>query len=202
MTMHEFDHHPSDEILAALAGDDAEARADLELAAHVGSCERCRDLVAEMASLRAALSDLPDIAPSRPLQLVPPVPEPALRRGWLTTLRGLAAPAMLAGAGLVLVGAVGLGGVVAGSMAGGALQPAMQEDTSDRGAFDGASITPNSFATQVPEPSGAGEESGQPPAPSATGTPSAMPWLLVVLAGGGLLIAGLVLRFSINPRAG
>jgi anti-sigma factor RsiW len=202
MTMHESDHHPSDEILAALAGDDAEARADQALAAHVASCARCHGLVAELASLRAALSDLPDIAPSRPLQLVPPVPEPAPRKGWLSNLRGLAAPAMLAGAGLMLVGAVGLGGLVAGGTAGGAAQPAAQEDTGTRGLVDGASPVPNRFATQVPSASGAGEDFSQPPATSADDAPGALPWLILVLAGGGLLIAGLVLRFSINPRAG
>ena len=102
--------HPDDERLAAYAGGDADALADSSLAAHLAACDRCGPIVDELSLLRGALAELPDIAPSRPLRLIPPVPEPTMpatgSRGWL---RRVTAPAMAAGAGLVLVGAVGFG---------------------------------------------------------------------------------------------
>lgn len=105
--------HPDDERLAALAGEDPEVAPDGDLRAHVDSCDRCTDLVRDLASLRTALGELPDLVPSRPLQLLPPVPEAtaASSRGWL---RRLAGPAMAAGFVLVLVGAIGSSGLTAG----------------------------------------------------------------------------------------
>ncbi len=79
MTM-QHSTHPDDERLAAYASADREAVSDRELAAHISSCERCRPIVDELAILRDALAQLPDIAPSRPLRLIPPVAEPAARR--------------------------------------------------------------------------------------------------------------------------
>jgi hypothetical protein len=112
--------HPDDERLAALAGDDPEVTSDAALRAHVESCDRCADMLRELGSLRAALSELPDLVPSRPLQLLPPVAEPkaAAGGGWL---RRLAGPAMAAGFVLVLVGAIGSSGFNL-EMAGGAGQ--------------------------------------------------------------------------------
>ena len=102
--------HPDDERLAAYAGGDRDAVADPSLIAHISACDRCGPMVGEIASLRAALAELPDLAPSRPLRLLPPVPATSAPRptplGWL---RRLAGPAMAAGAGLVMVGAIGLG---------------------------------------------------------------------------------------------
>ncbi len=66
-------NHPDDEWLSAFAADDPEA-VDPAQASHVASCERCTAVVTELASLRMALAELPDLAPSRPLQLVPAVP--------------------------------------------------------------------------------------------------------------------------------
>ena len=68
--------HPDDERLAALAGGDPEVASDAALRAHVDSCDRCTDVVRELGSLRTALAELPDLVPSRPLQLLPPVAEP------------------------------------------------------------------------------------------------------------------------------
>jgi hypothetical protein len=101
--------HPDDERLAALAGDDPEVAADAALRAHVDSCDRCGPMVLDLASLRTALGELPDLVPSRPLQLLPPVAEPkaAAGGGWL---RRLAGPAMAAGLVLVVVGAIGTSG--------------------------------------------------------------------------------------------
>ncbi len=109
MTMQHPDH-PQDERLAALAGGDPEVASDAALRAHVDSCDRCTDLVRDLASLRTALAELPDLAPSRPLQLLPPVDEPrtAASAGWL---RRLARPAMAAGFVLVVVGAFGTSGI-------------------------------------------------------------------------------------------
>jgi hypothetical protein len=107
MTM-QHQTHPDDERLAALAGDDPEVASDAPLRAHVDSCDRCGEVVRELGSLRAALAELPDLVPSRPLQLLPPVAEPkAARGGWL---RRLAGPAMAAGFVLVVVGAIGSSG--------------------------------------------------------------------------------------------
>jgi hypothetical protein len=107
MTMPDFSH-PDDERLAAYAGGDRDAIADPSLVAHISSCDRCGPLVEELSLLRGALAELPDLAPSRPLRLIPPVPAPAANSagGWLRRLTG---PAMAAGAGLVLVGAIGIG---------------------------------------------------------------------------------------------
>ena len=82
--------HPDDERLAALAGGDPEVASDAALRAHVDSCDRCADIVRELGSLRTALAELPDLVPSRPLQLLPPVAEPraAARGGWLRRLAG------------------------------------------------------------------------------------------------------------------
>ena len=99
--------HPDDERLAAYAGGDRDAVTDPSLTAHVAACDRCAPLVEELSLLRSALAELPDLAPSRPLRLIPPVPVPAATSaGWLRRLTG---PAMAAGAGLVLVGAIGIG---------------------------------------------------------------------------------------------
>ena len=66
-------NHPNDERLSALASRETDATADATLTAHVSTCPRCTDLVTELGALRAALADLPDLAPSRPLLLLPPV---------------------------------------------------------------------------------------------------------------------------------
>jgi len=133
--------HPDDERLAAYAGGDADATSDRALAAHLSSCDRCAPIVDELALLRGALAALPDLAPSRPLRLIPPVPAAAPRpAGPLAWLRRLAAPAMAAGAGLALVGAVGLSGAIAGFSWSGADRSAMEGSfASDNAAAPGLS---------------------------------------------------------------
>jgi hypothetical protein len=103
--------HPDPERLAALAGDDAQARADSALLDHVASCADCDRQVAEMASLRVALAQLPDLAPSRPLQLVPPVAAPS-PTGWRVAVRRAFAPVAVAGMVLFLIGGVGATGAL------------------------------------------------------------------------------------------
>lgn len=101
-------NHPDDERLSALASGDTDATADASLTGHVSTCTRCTDLVNELGALRASLAELPDVAPSRPLRLLPPVEadaSPADRLGgWA---RRFFAPALTAGAALALVGLVG-----------------------------------------------------------------------------------------------
>jgi hypothetical protein len=136
--------HPDDERLAALAGGDPDVASDAALRAHVSGCARCQATVADLSILRTALSELPDLLPSRPLQLVPPVAE---RRasgaggGWL---RRLAAPIMAAGFGLVLVGAVGTAGINLGGQAGSA--PTAQ----DLDAREGANDQPGALGAPTP----------------------------------------------------
>ena len=105
-------NHPDDERLSALASHDADAAADTKLTSHVSSCDRCAALVNELGALRAVLADLPDVAPSRPLRLLPPVeeaPASSVDRlgGWA---RRFFAPVLASGAALALVGAIGTAG--------------------------------------------------------------------------------------------
>jgi hypothetical protein len=102
--------HPDDERLAALAGGDPDAQADRALREHVSACMRCGSAVQELGMLRAALGELPDLVPSRPLRLLPPIPEPmaARRTRWL---RRLMAPVAAAGLVVALIGGAGTAGV-------------------------------------------------------------------------------------------
>ncbi len=220
MTMHNTPH-PDDERLAAYAGADSDALADASLVAHLSACDRCGPLVDELSLLRGALADLPDLAPSRPLRLLPPVPDaaPSSARSWL---RRLTAPAMAAGVGLVVVGAVGIGASGAVSRFGGsAAGPALQEaSASDResGTDSGVgapSLAPSGMrgvdsASSVP-PQTMGSSTQPSPIPSAddngrtdeTGNPSSeQPWLTLLIAGVGLFGISTALRFSLAPRAG
>lgn len=101
-------NHPDDERLSALAAGDADAAVDASLTGHVSTCTRCTELVDELGALRASLAELPDVAPPRPLRLLPPVDSGASRAdrvgGWA---RRFFAPVLTAGAALALVGLVG-----------------------------------------------------------------------------------------------
>jgi hypothetical protein len=220
--------HPDDERLAALAGDDPEVAADAALRAHVDSCDRCGEMVRELGSLRTALAELPDLVPSRPLQLLPPVAEPraAARGGWL---RRLAGPAMAAGFILVVVGAIGSSGFSIGM---GASQ--IFQNVGENLEADGSYEQP-APAVGNPDPTArstarfnsgnglSGESAGQestdreasdspkaetavPPADGSAGlfAPSdpRLPWLVILGLGVGLLLAGIYLRFALQPRAG
>jgi hypothetical protein len=178
--------HPDDERLAALAGGDADATADAGLRAHVSACDRCGPMVADLEQLRSALAELPDLVPSRRLQLVPPAPmaEPRPSGGWL---RRLAAP--LVAAGFVMVAAATVGGSGAlSSMATGAggaaaapsaASSAGSSATGDRAgapADERFAFPLNLFFSYVPardQEAGAPELSGagasQVPAPTDTG---------------------------------
>ncbi|MEX2136593.1 MAG: hypothetical protein WEB29_06500 [Chloroflexota bacterium] len=224
--------HPDDERLAAFAGGDSDALADSSLVAHLTACDRCRPLVDELSLLRGALAELPDLAPSRPLRLIPPVPSPAPAGGRRSWLRRLTAPAMAAGVGLVLVGAVGFGasGAVGDLFGRAASAPGAQEaSASDRqfGAFPsaapslapgdttgnaGSESSPRSMRSGEPaSPTSASPAPASPPpsvdeaAPTeqVTGNSSPeQPWLTLLIAGVGLFGISTALRFSLSPRAG
>jgi hypothetical protein len=219
MTMHTASH-PDDERLAAYAGGDADALSDRELVAHLSTCDRCRPMVDELTLLRSALASLPDLAPSRPLRLIPPVPAPAPRAGALGWLRRLTAPAMVAGAGLVLVGAVGIGssglmlfGQAASGTAidaaaserelvpaaGGApsLAPGDQIGTAEYGSGEPRSLS----STSPPAPVASSEDSGRTSEVEAADQSSPeQPWLTLVIAGVAIFGTSTVLRFAL-PRA-
>lgn len=222
MTMHTASH-PDDERLAAYAGGDADALNDRELVAHLSSCDRCRPLVDDLTMLRIALAALPDLAPSRPLRLIPPVPAAAApRAGALGWLRRLAAPAMAAGAGLVLIGAIGVGssGVVGdlvgkamnftaaegalpsdGRAAPGAAPPSMAAVDSRDSAEYGTSGEPRRLSSgAVPSPTPSSDDAGREKATS-TSSPE-QPWLTLLIAGVALLGISTAVRFSVSPGAG
>jgi uncharacterized membrane protein YedE/YeeE len=110
--------------------------------------------------LRSALAELPDLVPSRRLQLLPPVEEKraADAGGWL---RRLSAPIMAAGLGLVLVGAVGTSGMLDFAASGGApvfapAQPSVQDIS--EGAGGAAASSPGerlNLGSPAPRPQGA-----------------------------------------------
>jgi len=219
--------HPDDELLAAYAGGDADALADASLVAHLSVCDRCQPLVHELSLLRGALAELPDLIPSRPLRLIPPVPAPTARGSWL---RRLTAPAMAAGAGLVLVGAIGIGASadVSGlfGQAGAAFQN-VGENLQGAGAPEGeATASDNAYVPGavkgIPTPTsnetrGSTDSAGpsEPPSTRSSGEASPVvaphptngssaeqPWLTLLIAGVGLFGVSTALRFSLSPRAG
>jgi anti-sigma factor RsiW len=138
--------HPDDARLAALADNEPEARADSALLAHVGDCTHCSTVVAELHALQTALSELPDLVPSRPLRLLPPVAEPEGRRaGLFGTVRRLAAPTLAIGLLLIVVGAVGSAGSLMGGTAGAA--PVMRELASEAARAAAGSHEPSPSAS-------------------------------------------------------
>lgn len=224
--------HPDDELLSAFAGADRDTVADRALTDHLATCERCQGIVNELALLRSALSELPDMTPSRPLQLLPPVPEPVQRgaSGWL---RRLVAPVVATGAGLLLVGAVGSAGLLGQvSLFGAAGAAPDREITATDSAYVPSAGIPDAtqgaLAAGSPAESPAESPAGSP-AESPAGSPSAPPsdrsnddttgkstdggtevmpsgpagpWTVLLVAGAGLVIGGLLLRYSLEPRAG
>ena len=147
--------HPDPERLAALAGADPDALSDRELGAHVAACAACDGQVRELTALRSALAELPDLVPSRPLRLLPPVPEPRAATGWRTAFRRAFAPVAVAGMVLLLVGGVGATGALGPADAGALFErlqfaaPAAMEgaaDQPDESASD-AAMAPDALAS-------------------------------------------------------
>jgi hypothetical protein len=244
-------NHPDDERLSALASREPDATADATLAAHVDSCVRCTELIAELGVLRAALADLPEVTPSRPLRLLPPVedsPVPAADRigGWA---RRFFAPVLASGAALALVGTIGtaapsLSGMGAGGADSGpslyqepaatavasdavvgaaapeaaaseaAASPAQFLDASERaatpaneGGGDTAAVDASAAAEEPEEVAtfgldDDGELGDDGSAPTARLAGEQSPWPLVLVSGVALMIAALLLRWMVSPRAG
>ncbi|HEX9738066.1 MAG TPA: hypothetical protein VGA91_02445 [Candidatus Limnocylindria bacterium] len=114
--------HPDPERLAALAGADPDVLSDRELIDHLADCATCDGQVRDLRVLRTALAELPDLVPSRPLRLLPPVPEPQAAAGWRIAFRRAFAPLAVAGMVLLLVGGVGATGALGPADAGAFLQ--------------------------------------------------------------------------------
>ncbi len=221
-------NHPDDERLSALASDDVDATTDTGLMAHVSSCGQCTQLVSELGMLRVALGDLPDLRPSRPLQLLPPVEaDRGVDRlgGWA---RRFFAPVVAAGAALALVGTVGTAAPVLDQMAsggadGGGDSAAIQEfaepaasaaseepATLDVGAesfgSDGDVAASPLTGQKSPEARDNGAPADQENARGEALAPSTpderSPWPMVLFTGVALMVAAAGLRWILVPRAG
>lgn len=156
-------NHPDDERLSALASRDDDAAHDAALTSHVSTCDRCTEILTELGALRASLAELPDLAPGRPLRVLPPVadaPAAGSAGGWI---RRLFAPAMTAGAALAMVGVIGTAGPVfqgMASSAGDSLEAAGDEDA----ASSSVAVLRSSAADQEAEPDrGAPAAAGESP---------------------------------------
>jgi hypothetical protein len=224
-------NHPHDERLSALASGDPEAVADSVLSGHVASCHRCTDTVAELGALRASLAELPDLLPHRPLQLIPPVTDARRADrvgGWA---RRFFAPVLTAGAALALVGVVGTTTTFlpaaqsdAGDDAAAGLEQEMLQGTGEASptqdrAFTGAAQSADPMSLGA-EGAGDGAEAEAPaaepnesPADAARqdndGTGAEMfafgadrpVWPMLLFAGVALMIAAVLLRWILAPRA-
>ena len=141
-------------------------------------------------------------AAARALQLVPPVTAEPDGSGAFGFLRRLATPALAAGAGLALVGVVGLGSVALGGMASSAgmiFQNVGENLTTGEGSERGEDA-PDAMSQ---EPAAVDEEATGDRALFPTldlGSPG--PWLVLIGAGVLLLLGGVALRFAVQPRAG
>jgi len=235
MTM-EPNQHPDEERLAAFAGGDP----DLELRLHLRDCGRCRSIIDELTMLRAALAELPDLSPSRPLRLLPevPAPEPSAAERLAGWTRRAFMPLLAAGFGLAIVGSVGTVGSSFSMGASGAA-PASAPLTTQFGASSaprdvagGATSSPSPSAntdsvpaaaggaksSSTPAPAEAGESASESPAAralSASPSPAAdrvnvfepppstprSLWPMVLFAGVALILATLLLRWIVQPRA-
>ncbi len=213
--------HPDDERLAALAGDErdeTDARADASLSSHVGDCTRCSAIVVELGTLRASLAELPDLAPSRPLRLVPPAEAPASGPGgegvgvWV---RRLFAPVLTAGAALALVGVVGttmpgsLGGADSATPGEAAAEfQAVASPAGEGGAAEVDAGADDRALSASPAAYGDGDLRTAREAPTAEEIAGAdlpaerSPWPMVLFSGVAVVIGALLLRWILAPRAG
>jgi hypothetical protein len=141
--------HPDPERLAALAGADRDALSDRELIAHLAECAACDGQVRDLRVLRAALAELPDLVPSRPLRLLPPVPESTEPAGWRIAFRRAFAPLAVAGMVLLLVGGIGATGVLGPADAGAFLQRLQFAAPAAPTAMEAATGQPEETAADV-----------------------------------------------------
>jgi hypothetical protein len=207
-------NHPGDERLSALASQESDAVADRPLNDHVSSCNRCATVVDELGALRANLANLPDLAPSRPLRLVPEVTGGADRLG--SYVRKVFGPVMAAGAALALVGMVGTAAPsfqaatgagdseAAASAAAYDQQPASQRVAAGAEGghlFSAPDSEIDGFVDSGGEPAeAANEPDGSEEVTQLTAERS--PWPMVLFTGIAVLVAGALLRWILVPRAG
>lgn len=214
--------HPDDERLSSLAAREADAVDDTALAAHVGGCSRCAGLVTDLAMLRSALAEMPDLAPQRPLRLLPPAQdERAATDSIGLWVRRLFAPVLTAGAALAMVGMVGTALPAMQQGASGAAPDAVREAEAASGApgADAGAAEMRTFATEEAADGSTGEGGGTtlqaPPSDERTGaagdtlledgTPlpaERSPWPMVLFTGVALMIGAGLLRWILAPRAG
>jgi hypothetical protein len=225
-------NHPDDERLSALAAHDDDAMADASLSSHVSTCIRCTDLVTELGALRASLAELPDVAPHRALQLLPPVADAPAATGAAGWVRRLFAPALTAGAAIAMVGLVGTAGPLFGGMAGSgalfqnvgtnldaaqepesSLAQVMSSDALDGESQGGAPAAggeePDATADQFSGRTNAsGEVAGEERDfddgdDGLTTLPAERSiWPMVLFSGIALMLAAALLRWILVPRAG
>lgn len=206
-------NHPHDERLSALAARDDDAVADGPLTTHVDACDRCAVVVAELGALRTSLSQLPDLAPDRPLRLLPPVPDaaPTASDRVASWVRRIFTPALVAGATLAMVGLVGtaapaLDGMASGQDAGAALEQMGAEADDMEGARDGGGAPGEDEAPAIMSASDDPDAEEQPSVDregAATELPAERsPWPMVLFTGVAILIGAGVLRWILLPRAG
>jgi hypothetical protein len=204
-------NHPDDARLSALASEDADAVADGALTSHVEACERCSTTVDELGALRVHLAALPDVAPHRPLRLLPDAAAAPDRLGlWVRKVFG---PVMAAGAALALVGMVGTVAPNLSSAAGSASEDAAAAASAERNV-ERSSLEPaqggveNLYSDGVRTDSEPGGEAAAPDPDAAAEEFSALtdaersPWPMVLFAGIAVLVAGAMLRWILVPRAG
>lgn len=224
-------NHPDDERLSALASGDTDASADPTLADHVSSCTRCTDLVHELGALRVSLAELPDVAPSRPLRLLPPVEADASRAdrigGWA---RRFFAPVVTAGAALALVGLIGtttafhtdeifqnVGSALQPQASAGSLEapaaggeagapaPSTEEATSGEALSGGDALSPAESNEERAFAASSDDvrDDGDDAATRLSAAPAERsPWPMVLFTGVALMVAAALLRWILVPRAG
>jgi anti-sigma factor RsiW len=202
MTMDRSEQHPDDERLAALVDTRPLDEADASVRAHVATCAQCASVVDELSALRAALAELPDVVPPRPMRLLPPVEQ--RRRGWLAiAARRLFAPALVGGLALGVVGGAGSLATL-GSMMGASAGAAPQREVAAPAAAPSAADQGQSLDT-----SSHGAASSERPEPQSfnalrapgSGAPEPIIWPLLLVAGLALIGVALLLRYVVQPRA-
>ncbi len=210
--------HPDDELLASFQEGDLAGASASGVRDHVSTCQSCAALIEELGTLRVALAELPDIAPPRSLQFIPPVRDAHARQPMGLVVRRLFAPLMAVGILLAVVGGVGVAGSLAGSL--GSAAPA--RDTAagmfqTLGAEPGATAGPT-LGALIPSTTGGATRENRPASPGAdalgaegrstdagagAGAPRAErvgAWPILVVLGVALLISAAGLRATLGRR--
>jgi anti-sigma factor RsiW len=215
-------NHPDPERLSALASGETDATADVSLSEHLSTCDRCTGLLDELGAIRMSLAELPDIAPHRPLRLLPEAAaDPAAfdrLGGWA---RRVFAPVLTAGAALAMVGLIGTASPALDNLAAGG-QDASTLETDDRlaapdasGALapagEGEGFTADQGETAVPLQSDTdgettalgGDDGGTDQQREALRETPAdrSPWPMVLFGGVALMVAAALMRWILVPRA-